>query len=166
LQQQEKAPDGWQQLGITIGNSSATNHIIKVCNPYCGPCAKAHEVLEELLHQKNVKVTILFNATNNENDIKALPTRHLLAIAALGDNTKTRQALDHWYLSERKDYELFANRYPMNGELNEQIEKIKKMQEWCSRAAITHTPTIFLNGHRLPENYTLEEIKDILPCAS
>lgn len=27
-------------LGIDIGNPAATNTLIKVCNPYCGPCAR------------------------------------------------------------------------------------------------------------------------------
>lgn len=33
LQQQPTAPDGWQHLGINIGNPNAKNTIIKVCNP-------------------------------------------------------------------------------------------------------------------------------------
>ena len=37
-------------LGISIYNESAKYHIIKVCNPYCGPCAKAHPVLEDLVN--------------------------------------------------------------------------------------------------------------------
>ena len=41
LQQQPIAPDGYQNLGIEIGNPNAENTIIKVCNPYCSPCAKA-----------------------------------------------------------------------------------------------------------------------------
>lgn len=35
------------ELGITIGNPNAKHTIIKVCNPYCGPCAKSHIYLEE-----------------------------------------------------------------------------------------------------------------------
>lgn len=38
-------------LGIDLGNPGATNTLIKVCNPYCGPCAKAHPKIEELLEQ-------------------------------------------------------------------------------------------------------------------
>jgi hypothetical protein len=36
-------------LGINLGNPAATNSIIKVCNPYCGPCAKAHPKIDALL---------------------------------------------------------------------------------------------------------------------
>ena len=40
------ATDG---LGISLGNPGATNTIIKICNPYCGPFDKAHAKIEKLL---------------------------------------------------------------------------------------------------------------------
>lgn len=39
-------------LGILIGDEHASIEIIKVCNPYCGPCAKAHPDLEEIVKKK------------------------------------------------------------------------------------------------------------------
>ena len=50
----------------------------------------------------------------------------------------------------------------MNGEVKQQENQIEKMKEWCKEAEITYTPTIFLNGKRLPENYKVEELKYIL----
>lgn len=162
LQQQQAAPDGWQQLGINIGNPNAANTIIKVCNPYCGPCAKAHPVLEEIVkHNKDVKVKVIFTASNNESDRAGQPVKHLLAIAAKGDLKLTEQALDDWYLAPKKDYEVFAAKYAMNGELKEQESKIDLMKHWCDEVEITATPTIFINGRRLPETYSINELKYI-----
>lgn len=162
LQQQEKVSDGWQHLGITIGNPAAVNHIIKVCNPYCNPCAKAHRELEELLREKDIKLTILFNATGTEDDITTVPALHLLALAAVSNEKETQHILDEWYYSETKSYDEFAKKYPVNGELDSQAHQIEKMQEWCKKSDINYTPTIFLNEYRLPENYNLEELKSIL----
>jgi protein-disulfide isomerase len=50
----------------------------------------------------------------------------------------------------------------MNGEIKQQDAKIEAMSKWCEEAEITHTPTIFVNGHRLPENYNVGELKNIL----
>ena len=162
LQQQTLAPDGWQHLGINIGNPGAANTIIKVCNPYCGPCAKAHPLLEEIVKQnKEVRLKVIFTATNNENDKTNKPVKHLLAIAAKKDFKLTEQALDDWYLSEKKDYDAFAARYPMNGELKEQEVNIDLMKSWCDEAEITGTPTIFINGRCLPETYNINELKNI-----
>ena len=92
----------------------------------------------------------------------ALPVKHLLAIAEKGDEEKTKQALDIWYLAEKKDYAAFANKYPMNGELKMQGDKIKAMQEWCDKTEITFTPTFFINGNQLPEIYSIANLNYFL----
>ena len=163
LVQQAKAAEGWQQLGITIGNPHAPNTIIKVCNPYCGPCAKTHPQLEEVIKQNNnVNLKIIFTARNAEHDRSAPVVKHLLAVAAKGIESKTQQALDDWYLADKKDYEAFAARYPIAEYPPLGDGGIEAMAQWCDEAEITHTPTIFINGYRLPENYGVEELKFIL----
>ncbi|MGC4022715.1 MAG: vitamin K epoxide reductase family protein [Cyclobacteriaceae bacterium] len=163
LQQQETAAEGWQALGITIGNPNAPNTILKVCNPYCGPCAKAHPPLEEIiLHNKNYNLRIIFTASNEDNDPRATVVKHLLAVAEKGNPDQTAKAIDDWYNAEQKNYENFATKYPMNGELKQQGEKIEDMAKWCKESMISFTPTIFINGKRLPENYSAQELKFIL----
>lgn len=150
-------------LGITIGNPAATNTIIKVCNPYCGPCAKAHPEIDALLEGNNdLKVQILFTATNNEKDRAALPVKHLLAIAEKENEVLTKQALDDWYLADKKEYEAFASKYPMNGELKKQDIKIEAMSKWCKQTEIAFTPTFFINGYQLPDVYNISDLKYFL----
>ncbi|MDO5969737.1 vitamin K epoxide reductase family protein [Flavivirga aquimarina] len=155
----ETKPEG---LGISINNTTAKYHIIKVCNPYCGPCAKAHPILEELVSAGKISLQILFNARADSKDNKAKPVSHFLAIDSKGDKKKTQQALDDWYLAEQKDYEAFANKYPMNGELELQNKKIEAMRAWCNAENITHTPTIFINGYELPKEYSVKDLVDVL----
>jgi hypothetical protein len=160
LQKQASAPEGYQNIGITIGNPDAANTIIKVCNPYCGPCAKAHSILHEIVDgNKNLKLKLIFTATNKEDDIRGNVARHLLAISNKQDKGQTEQALDDWYLSPQKNYESFAKKYPLNGELKHQEIHIDEMKEWCKSACITETPTLFFNGKRLPEHYNITEFR-------
>ncbi len=49
----------------------------------------------------------------------------------------------------------------MNGEIKDQENKLDLMKQWCTDAEITHTPTIFINGKRLPETYSINELKNI-----
>ncbi len=148
-------------LGITLTNKSNKYNIIKVCNPYCGPCAKAHPILEDLLQKGRINLQILFTA-KVEDQRMADPVRHLLAIDSLGDSTKTQLALDDWYGSEKKDYNLFCKNYPLNGELELQDKKIAGMHSWCEAENITHTPTLFINGHQLPLEYGVEDLNEVL----
>jgi uncharacterized membrane protein len=163
LSQQRQITTTSNGLGITIGNRTAMNTLIKVCNPYCGPCAKAHPEIEALLEANdNLKVQILFTATNNEEDISALPVKHLLSIADKDNEVLTKQALDDWYLADKKEYETFAAKYPMNGELKKQDLKIEAMSKWCNDVEIAFTPTLFINGYQLPENYRISDLQYLL----
>ena len=155
-----ESPDG---LGIMLGNLNAENTIIEVCNPYCGPCAKAHKEIDKLLeHNTNLKVQLLFTATNEPGDKLAAPVKHLLAINSKGDAFETRRALDGWWQAEKKDYAVFADKYRMNGEINQQGEKIEAMNNWCKAMEIVFTPTIFINGYQLPELYGIDDLNILL----
>jgi len=163
LQQQAIAPQGYENIGITIGDPAAEITIIKVCNPYCGPCAKAHLILDKIIYNnKNVKLKLIFTASNDKDDKRGIAARHLLAIHEKQNSLQTQQALDDWYMADKKDYEAFASKYPVNGEIKHQENQIEEMKGWCKQAAISFTPTIFINGYRLPEKYKVEELKYIL----
>lgn len=150
-------------LGITIGNPNATKTIVKVCNPYCGPCATAHPELEKIIKDNpSIKAQIIFTTTNNEKDRGFKPVKHLLAIAAKGDDLLTEHALDDWYLAKEKDYDKFAIKYPINGELQKESEKIDLMKTWCDKVKIEYTPTIFIDGFKLPRNYQLKDVNYFL----
>ena len=64
LKKQPAVTQPTDNLGIDLGNFNAANTLIKVCNPYCDPCAKAHPKIEELLEQQgnNLHVKIIFTA--------------------------------------------------------------------------------------------------------
>jgi uncharacterized membrane protein len=160
-------------LGITLGNPGATYKIIKVCNPYCGPCAKAHEPIDELLqNNEDLQIQIVFTATSDALDRQGMPVKHLLAIDEAKDEALSKRALDDWYLAENKDYEIFAEKYPMNGELNKQVAKIDMMHDWCTKMEIAFTPTFFISipssdglntaFHQLPGMYRPNDLKYFL----
>jgi hypothetical protein len=150
-------------LGIFMGNPNAKHTIIKVCNPYCGPCAKEHPVIEEIIHSNpNIKVQVLFTATSDENDKRNKPVKHLLAIQEKYGSEVVAKAMDNWYNSEKKDYDAFADEYPMNGELEKQNKIIENMNKWCREIDIQFTPTFFINGYQLPDIYSIGDIKYLL----
>lgn len=163
LHKQKMITEPIDDLGIDIGNKEAKNTIVKVCNPYCGPCAKAHPQIEELIEQnKDIKAKIIFTTKNEETQPAYHPTRHLLAIAEKNEESITKRALDDWYLADTKEYAQFSNKYPMNGELERQGEKMEKMESWCTKMEISHTPTLFINGFQLPDAYGIEDLKYFL----
>ncbi len=86
----------------------------------------------------------------------------LLAIAEQANPTQLKNALNDWYLPVDKNYDRFAALYPMNGELLKQTDHMAAMNTWCTATGITHTPTIFLNGFKLPDAYTIADLQYFL----
>lgn len=163
LKKQKAITLATEGIGIDIGNPVANHTIIKVCNPYCGPCARAHPKIEELIDQnKNIRAKIIFTTANEETNPAVKPVRHLLAIAEQNNVEKIRQALDDWYLPKNKDYTQFAKKYPINGELIKQEHKIEKMAKWCKAMDVFATPTFFIDGYELPDAYSIEDLQYFL----
>lgn len=164
LKKQKQVTFSTHGLGIDIGNQEATNTLIKVCNPYCNPCSKAHSVFEKLLEIiPNLKIKIIFATPNDPLDKSYKPVNHLMSINSQKNNNGIiKQALDDWYLADNKDYERFASKYPMNGELVQQDEKIEAMFKWYRDMDVRFTPTIFINGYQLPEVYLIEDLQYFL----
>jgi len=150
-------------LGISIGDVNAGNKIVKVCNPYCQPCSHSHLLLHRLLETNpDIHLQIIYYSSNHEIDKTRHPVKHFLAIAEKNDLVLMKEALDHWYLESNKNYEEFALRYPMNGELKRQDDKLDAMYTWCLEMDIHGTPTIFVNGYELPESYDVNDLKYFL----
>ena len=105
---------------------------------------------------------IIFTATNHEEDIRSSPAKHLLAIAEINGEKVAKKALDDWYLSEKKDYDKFSEKYVLNAELKQQDKKIEAMHSWCKKTDIKFTPTIFINGYHLPDAYSIEDLQYFL----
>lgn len=163
LQQQATAPDGYQDIGITVGNPAAQNTIIKVCNPYCGPCGAAHPEIEHLIDKnKNLKVKIIFFTPFYNNDKRTYPAKHMIAIYHKENDMQTRQALNDWYLKSTKDYEKFAAKYPITEKFLKEEKEIVRMTEWCKEAKIHFTPTFFYNGKQLPKMFNIKDLKYFL----
>lgn len=160
------------EMGISMGNPDGVFRLIKVCNPYCGPCATAHPKIDELLDSNpELSLQMIFNATAEANDHRKMPVAHLMAIDAANDKTLTRKALDSWYNAPVKVYKDFAAEFPMNGELSRQDAAITQMRDWCNTVDIQFTPTFFLcvntaeeNAvyYQLPEMYSVSDLKYFL----
>jgi hypothetical protein len=159
LQQQPQMLNSTTGMGLQLGNANAANQIVKVCNPYCGPCATAHKHLHDMLAQSpNANLQIIFTATTKIEDERRKPVQHLLAIQQ-HKNEWLHNALDAWYLQEGITYETFAKQYPMpENLLEQQLPTLEAMSNWCKQQHIIGTPTIYINGKQLPDAYMVQDI--------
>lgn len=144
---------------LTIGNRDAEHTITMVSNPYCQPCAKAHKALDEwLVNRPDIKLQVIFSTSNNEKDKKTEVATHLMNLQKLNNNATLKKALDDWYDQKQKDYGAWANVHHAATIINMHNE-LEAQKEWCKMVEIKGTPTLFLNGRRLPKNYQPEDLE-------
>ncbi|MEJ5995677.1 thioredoxin domain-containing protein [Pedobacter sp. Du54] len=147
---------------IILGNPEAVNVVTLVSNPFCGPCSEAHKLVEDWLkNDDTIQLKIIFAVKNKEGDRPTRAAKHLSAINDLGDRNLLEKAVNEWYNMETNDYENWAKKFPI--ELTTQADtSIQRQADWCEMAEITFTPTVLVNGYKLPNPYQLEDIKYFL----
>lgn len=150
------------ELGIVLGNPAATHRIVQVCNPYCGPCASAHDQLETILQENDdIAVQIVFTSSDSPRDMRRLPTAYFMALARKEDPLLLRHALHEWYKSGN-NLDTLRKKYPTGASLMEENAAIREMHQWCRQSAIVATPTTFIDGYQLPPAFTIADTKYFL----
>ena len=134
---------------ICFGNPAAPYQIVIACNPYCGPCARAHQAIEHLFEKYPEKFSVAVRFAlqkNDDNDNKVITVKEIMKVA----KTKPLESIKDWY--SLLNLEKFKQLHRTNGE---QVDAaVDKHIIWSKAVDIKATPTIFLNGRRLPELYS------------
>lgn len=148
LENQRTVPVGFSP--IILGNEEAPVLITMVSNPFCGPCAKAHEALNNLMERYSDYLKVEFILTGGDKASEVI--KH---ICSLG-KSQIHDALNDWY--KTVNYEQWAIKYP--AEITEKSKnQYNNFAEWSNDAQITHTPTFFINGKELVSPYTIQDLK-------
>lgn len=148
-------------MPITLGNPKAQTVITMVTNPVCAPCARSHKELDRLLSIRgDLQVKLIFSIPNIDSDIKTKVARHLTAFSNHNDLSKIDEALKYWF-DGKGNYDKLRERFPAS-EDSEMLSAMENQAKWCTMADITFTPTILINGHKLPNPYRLEDMHYLL----
>lgn len=143
---------------IEYGNPDAPNVIIVVTNPYCEACSKKHLIIKKIVDENkgSVKSQTIFFGTNDPEDIRGEVIRHFYSL----EENKRHEALDSWFAQEERSYDIWRLTHPVNIDEGS-FQIVKSHFQWCMRAKIKQTPTIFINNHLLPDVYKIEDFSRI-----
>lgn len=141
---------------IRFGNPAALLQLVIACNPFCSPCAKAHHAIEKLYEQHPDKFFIAIRFALNSIDIKDKKTNAATKIIQAAIQ-KPLEAIRGWY--QLMSIDKFNERHtPNEADVSKAIEQ---HIAWSKEAAISATPTLFVNGRRLPELYNWMDFVEI-----
>jgi uncharacterized membrane protein len=136
---------------LIIGNADAPIRITVACNPYCGPCAKAHKELDELVDKSRgkvcVQVRMLFLLSDDKNNL-TIATKAILQRVSLSENKiEIQEMLSDWF--EWMDYEKWKTKWGANDTIDVHDDLVKH-HTWIEENKIKFTPTLFINRKKLP----------------
>ncbi|HMK26365.1 MAG TPA: vitamin K epoxide reductase family protein [Chitinophagaceae bacterium] len=145
---------------LQLGNADAQIQIIVACNPYCGPCAKAHQQLQSLAEKNDIGFTIRFlvNADKPEDKRTRTVAYILQLLIGKGSDYKNK-VLNDWYAI--MDFEKFKQQYSPGKETAVSI-LLKQHEQWADTSKIFFTPTVFINGYEMPKQYSISELPNLI----
>ncbi len=156
-----EAPD--ERFAIILGSDKPKHIITMVASPFCKPCAQAHQQIEEALNNiKGIQIRIVFagNDLKRTDDTLAV-RRHLMALKQKSNPAKLKEALNDWYSGPKRNYQTWSEKHPVT--FSDELDVLlTEQKEWANRYEITQTPTILINGYKMPLIYQLHELKYML----
>lgn len=149
---------------ISFGNPAAPFNLVIACNPYCNPCAIAHNLVNDLYNkfpdqiQVGIRFSLTVESSKKDND-KGKVVRHLLQY--IKENPKEVSHLLHfWY--NNMSYEKLVSQFPVIN-LSDVEDIILYFVDWNKKLSIKGTPTFWLNGKQLPEIFNWVDLFEQLP---
>jgi protein-disulfide isomerase len=142
---------------ILFGNPDAQLRITILTNPYCTPCAKMHEKVENLLKdaKENLCIQYIFSSFSEELNYA---NKYMIAIYLEKGKEETMQLFSEWFTKGKALKELFFENLYLDM-INIAIEvELQKHTSWKDKVQLRATPTILVNGYKLPDNYKIEDL--------
>lgn len=146
-----------QDSHILWGNKDAKLRITILSNPHCNPCARMHKRIEALLKTHGDRLCVQYIFTSFNKDLEE-SSRFLIASYLQLDTQTTLTVFQQWFDGEKDNAQEFMNKIPVDISSQDVGAELEKHNAWCERSLLTSTPTILLNGHILPNAYTIEDI--------
>ena len=152
---------------ILFGNLDAKLVITILTNPFCNPCAKMHTRIDKLINRRgesnsptkktNVCIQYIFSSFNESLEYA---NRNFIAIYLEKGKDAAWQLYSAWFEKGKSLKEAFFDDLKLDM-TNPAIEaEFQKHEAWKKKTQLRATPTILVNGYKLPENYKIEDLQN------
>jgi hypothetical protein len=141
---------------IRFGNSGAKLNITILSNPYCNPCAGMHKRVEKLLKTTSHRICIEYILSSFSEELEST-NKYLIAVVL--QKPDWQEIFGIWFergKSQRDDFFKDMGLDMSLAEIEDVYQRHKQIKEEMKLQA---TPTILVNGYKLPENYKIEDLQ-------
>ncbi|MDL2323503.1 thioredoxin domain-containing protein, partial [Bacteroidales bacterium OttesenSCG-928-A17] len=141
---------------ILFGNPEADILVTILTNPHCEPCGRMHTRVEKLLNEIRDKVCIQYVFSSFSKDLDS-SCNFLIQAYMHNNKEKWEKIYRNWFDEGKYDRENF---FASHGyEPGENLEEYERHKKWKEKTGISATPTVLINGYKLPQEYRIEDLK-------
>ena len=150
---------------VVAGAANPHINLTIVSSPTCGPCAATHFVLESLLSNFSDKLSVNYRflvPAKEDNSISTKVAKHVIALSLKRPMEEVIKALSNWYLGRYKDnFEKWAEFHSSESTPDKELidSMLSEQVNWCLQAGVHATPTIFINNKKMPEEFSVNDLK-------
>lgn len=141
---------------IVFGNKDSNICITVLTNPHCNPCARMHRSIQRLLiSAPNIKVRYIFTSfyeSLKESD------RYLVGLYFYEGQERAKDYYDNWFEHARHDFQAMIAEKDYSTLSDAIDEELTHHYSWKTRMKIHGTPTVLLNGYKLPDFYLVDDL--------
>lgn len=150
-----------EDSSILFGNTEAKMRVTILSNPHCNPCARMHKHVENLLRLSGDEICIQYIFSSFSEKLED-SCRYLIYCYFKYERNESLPKFALWYSKENSDYERIINNNDSRIHTRIIEEEMEKHRKWRIRTSLTETPTILINGHKLPDEYEIEDLAMIV----
>ena len=147
---------------IIFGNPDSSNLITVVTNPHCDPCGRIHDKIAHLIQKRGDSICIQYFFINFKKKEMANSGKFLISAYLQGGKEKALTIYERWFGGERANVSQIIDKFNFETESEDVLKEQKRHEDWCAEHSIFSTPTILVNGYRLPYEYDLNDLLFIL----
>ncbi len=140
---------------MLLGNTESQSLITVFSNPHCNPCARMHKKINNIIDRnKNVCIQYILSSFNEDLEIS---NKYLIGVYQQKKG-EVLQIFDKWFEFGKNNKESFFAEFPVDFDNTDIEREFEKQKQWKDEMGLRSTPTILINGRKLPDNYKIEDL--------
>ena len=147
---------------ILFGAPDAQYRLTILTNPYCNPCAAMHARMKGI-RQTGCCVEMVFSSFGEAYDRVC----HLMIAAyqQLGPD-RAWQLYEEWFAGGKSRQEAFFESLGLDAEAQDVLAEYALHEAWREQIGFSATPTLLVNGYRMPTTYQMEDFVELMKNAA
>lgn len=142
---------------IIFGHADGSIQVTIFSNPYCNPCAAMHQRLQGLMEGGHCRIQYYFTSFRSEWNII---NKYMIAAYQQLGAEKAWDIYTQWYDKGKFDQEKFFDPYHLTVDTEAVELEFTQHEAWRKKVGFSATPTVLVNGHKMPYGYILEDLNN------